>query len=69
MEYRGIRYTIRVGIERGQWLVAIYHQGVEIEGKRVFGTREDAELQARLMIEREPKRSGQRSKLGDKANT
>jgi hypothetical protein len=64
MEYRGIRYTLRTGIERGQWLVAIQTRGVETAGNKVFGTREDAELQARLMIDRwlEPK-SRQRSKL------
>ena len=63
MEYRGTRYTIRAGIERGQWFVVIHPEDVEVTGKVTFGTREDAELQARLMIEREPKRSGQRSKL------
>ena len=40
MEYRGIRYTIRAGIERGQWSVVIYPQGVETTGVKVFGTRE-----------------------------
>jgi hypothetical protein len=64
MEYRGIRYTLRTGIERGLWLVAIHPRGVETAENKVFGTREDAELQARLMIDRrlEPK-SRQRSKL------
>jgi hypothetical protein len=50
MEYRGIRYTLRAGIERGQWSVVIYPQGVETTGTKIFGTREDAELRARRMI-------------------
>jgi hypothetical protein len=64
MEYRGIRYTLRAGIERGKWFVAIYPEGVEMAGKKVFGTREDAESHAHHMIDRwlEPK-SRQRSKL------
>ena len=52
MEYRGIRYTLRAGIERGQWSVVIYPQGVETTGHKVFGTREDAERQAHNMINR-----------------
>ena len=58
MEYRGIRYTIRAGIERGQWFAAIYPQGVEVGGKKkIFGTRKDAESYARRLISRwlEPK--------------
>ena len=50
MDYRGIRYTLRAGIERGQWSVVIYPEGVETSGVRVLGTRNDAELQARRMI-------------------
>jgi hypothetical protein len=52
MEYRGIRYTLRAGIERGQWSVIIYPQGVETTGIKVFGTREDAEHRARHMIKK-----------------
>jgi len=52
MEYRGIRYTLRAGIERGQWSVVIYPQGVETSGVKVLGTRDDAELHARRMIKR-----------------
>ena len=52
MEYRGIRYTIRAGIERGQWFVVIHPEGVEVTGKITFGTREDAEFYAHRMIER-----------------
>ena len=63
MEYRGMRYTLRAGIERGQWSVVIYPQGVETRGIKVFGTREDAERHARNMINRwvQPK-SQQRAK-------
>ena len=53
MEYRGIRYTIRLGIERGQWFVAIHPDDIEMKGKAViFGKREDAELDAHRMIDR-----------------
>ena len=50
MEYRGIRYTIHVGIEREQWSVAIHPAGVEMVRKVIAGPREHAELQARSMI-------------------
>jgi hypothetical protein len=50
MEYRGIRYTIRTRIERDQWSVAIHPAGVEMKGRVVIGSRSDAELQARAMI-------------------
>jgi hypothetical protein len=64
MEYQGVRYTLRAGIERGQWFVAIHPQGIEMAGKKVFGTREDAEFQAHLMISRWwLERRRQRSKL------
>jgi len=52
MDYRGIRYTLRAGIERGQWSVVIYPQGVETTGIKVFGDREYAESFARRMITR-----------------
>ena len=58
MEYRGIRYTIRAGIERGQWFVAIHpDEGVEVARNKTLGTREDAEFYAHCMISRwlEPK--------------
>jgi hypothetical protein len=45
-EYRGIRYTIRIGIERGQWLVAIHPEGVEVSANKNFVAREDAEFHA-----------------------
>jgi hypothetical protein len=51
MEYRGIRYTIRAGIERGQWFVVIHPDGIEVKGnKMIFGKREDAESLAHRMI-------------------
>jgi hypothetical protein len=50
VDYRGIRYTLRSGIERGQWYVAIYPAGVEMKGTVVLGSREEAELRARAMI-------------------
>jgi hypothetical protein len=51
MEYRGIRYTIRTGIERGQWFVVIHPDGVkEVSSNKIFGAREDADAYARRMI-------------------
>jgi hypothetical protein len=63
MEYRGIRYTIRAGIERGRWLVVIHPDGVEVPSRQVFGTREGAEVHAHRMIDKwlQPK-SWQRNK-------
>ena len=63
MEYRGIRYTIRAGIERGQWFVAIHpDEGVEVAGNKIMGTREDAEFYAHRMIERRLKPKSRRRK-------
>ena len=50
MEYRDVRYTVRVGIERDQWCVAIHPHGVEVPVKRISGTREEAERLAHSMI-------------------
>jgi hypothetical protein len=51
MEYRGVRYAILLGITREQWRVAIHTVPNEVPKERtVFGTREDAELTARSMI-------------------
>jgi hypothetical protein len=51
MEHRGVRYAIRIGIEREQWRVAIYLPGKGLpEERTVFGTRKDAEISARSMI-------------------
>lgn len=52
MEYRGIRYTIRVRIEREQWTVAIHPGGVEMAGKVFNGARKDAELHAYILIDK-----------------
>ena len=52
MEYRGIRYTIRTAIERGQYRVVIHPDGVEVPTNKIFGTREDAEDYALRMIDR-----------------
>jgi hypothetical protein len=52
MEFRGVRYTIRTGIERDSWSVAVHPDGVESAAKRVHGTRENAEFHARAMINR-----------------
>ena len=52
MEHRGIRYAIRVGIARDQWRVAVYLAYKELpEERTVVGTRQDAEIAARSMID------------------
>jgi hypothetical protein len=50
VEYKGLRYTIRTRIERDQWSVAIHPAGLEMKGRVVIGSRSDAELRARAMI-------------------
>jgi hypothetical protein len=50
MEYKGIRYTIRARVERGQWSVVIYPGGAESAAKVITGDREGAEALARSMI-------------------
>jgi hypothetical protein len=51
MEHRGVRYAIRIGIAPGQWCVAIYPPGNGLPKERtVFGTREEAVITARSMI-------------------
>ena len=46
-----------------QWSVAIHPAGVEIKGRVVIGSREEAEFQARKMIDRWlKKRSTQKTK-------
>jgi len=52
MEYRGIRYTIRAGIEREQYRVCIHPDGDEMFTNRIFLSRENAEAYARRMIDR-----------------
>jgi hypothetical protein len=39
-----IRYTIRAGIERGQWFVVIHPEGVEVAANKILATRDDAKL-------------------------
>ena len=52
MEHRGVRYAIRIGIAREQWRVAIHPPGNVLPKERtVLGTREDAEIIARSMID------------------
>jgi hypothetical protein len=52
MEYKDVRYTIRTGIERGQWFIVLHPPGNEFpeEEKKVSGTRKFAEGKARSMI-------------------
>jgi hypothetical protein len=51
MDYRGVRYTIRAGIEPNLWSISIHPDGIESSANRIYGPREDAELQARSMID------------------
>jgi hypothetical protein len=51
VEHRGVRYAILVGTARQQWRVAVYHLPNQLPKERtVVGTREDAEITARSMI-------------------
>ena len=63
MEHKGVRYTIRAGIERGMWSVAIHPSGIESSAKLVYGKRGDAEFEAHSMIDRWPQKPRRRSKL------
>jgi hypothetical protein len=51
MEYKGIRFSIRTGIVRDRWSVAIHPTGGEVPDKVVIGGRPQAELTARSMID------------------
>ena len=51
MDYRGIRYSIRLGIARQQWCVAIHPEDSEIIEKAFTGARPQAELRAHSMID------------------
>jgi hypothetical protein len=51
MEHRGIRYTVRAGIERDRWTVVIHPGDVESVPKIVTGGRERAEALAYSMID------------------
>jgi hypothetical protein len=51
MEHRGVRYAVLLGAAREQWRVAIYPVPNQLPKERtVVGTREDAEITARSMI-------------------
>jgi hypothetical protein len=52
MEHRGVRYTVRAGIQRDSWSVAIYPDGVESVAHRFYGTRANAEFRVRSVINR-----------------
>jgi hypothetical protein len=52
VEYREIRYTVRVRIERNEWTVSIHPGGIEGARRVVTGPRERAELLARSMVDR-----------------
>ena len=51
MEYKGLRYTIRVGIVRHEWSVAIHPVGFEPIERLVTGKRRLAELRAFSLID------------------
>ena len=51
MDYRGVRYTVRAGIEPNLWSISIYPDGIESRANRLYGPRKDAELQAHSMID------------------
>jgi hypothetical protein len=52
MEYRGVRYAIRIGIARNQWQAAIYLPDNELPKETtVVGTRGDAEIAAHRIID------------------
>ena len=61
MEYREIRYTVRVRIERNEWTVSIHPAGIEGARRLVTGPRVRAELLARSMIDRWHAQSAARS--------
>jgi hypothetical protein len=51
MEYKGIRYVLRLGIAREKWSVAIHPPGTGAIEKPINGTRLMAERMALSMIE------------------
>ena len=58
-----MRYTIRAGIERDLWSVAIHPGGIESRANRVCGPRKDAEFEAHSMIDGWLERHRGQSKL------
>jgi len=59
VEYKGIRYVLRLGIAPEQWSVAIYPPSTSAIEKPINGTRKMAEELARSMIETWLKLHGQ----------
>src|SRR6516225_2162972 len=52
MEYRGVRYAIRIGIARLQWQEAVYLPDKELPKETtVVGTRQNAEIAASSIID------------------
>ena len=51
MQYRGIRYTLRLGIERQKWSIGIHPHNAEPVEKIFKGTRLKAEQHAQSMID------------------
>jgi hypothetical protein len=52
VKYRSVRYAILLGTAREEWRVAIYPVPNQLPKERtVAGTREDAEIKARSMID------------------
>jgi hypothetical protein len=50
MEYRGVRYVLRLGIVAGDWLMVIYPPNTNPIEKRVKGSRQVAERTAHSTI-------------------
>lgn len=50
MEYRGVRYAIRIGINKRLWLLAVYLPELPAE-RPVIGKRQDAEIAAHAIID------------------
>jgi hypothetical protein len=63
MEHRGVRYTVRAGIEPNLWSISIYPDGIESRSNRVYGARKDAEFHAHSMIDGWLQRNRRQSKL------
>ena len=51
MDHRGIRYTIRMRIERGEWSIGIHRPDGTVAEKVVACARASAESTARSMID------------------
>ena len=63
MDYRGVRYTIRAGIEPNLWSISIYPDGIESRASRIYGLRKDAEFEAHSKINAWLQRNRRQSKL------